>query len=456
MSDLTSSAETPSSKGLDREQRRVLGASLVGTTLEWYDFFIYANAAALIFAAQYFGPLGQDNPELAQLLSFASVGISFLFRPFGAALAGWLGDRFGRKVVLFITLALMGGATTLMGLLPTYALIGVWAPVLLVLLRIIQGISAGGEWGGAALLAVEHAPVRRRGFFGAYPQIGVPLGMLLASGVLAGLALTLTDEQFESWGWRVPFLISFLLIIIGFWIRMRVSESPVFQEIREKAVHATTPVRQLFREDSPTVFKAALALIGNNAAGYMITGGFILGYASTTLGLPYDTVLILISIAAAAWIFTTLSGAVISDRIGRRPTLFIGYAIQIVWVIPMFLLIETESMWMILIAVLVFSIPIGLCYGPQSAMYSEMFPAQIRLSGVSISYAIHAILGGAFAPTISQWLLNQTGWIGSVGVYLIFMAIISAVVVWRIREPRGTPLFPQEGLPLSRGFAGRG
>lgn len=301
----------PKRARLSKEEKRVLGATLVGTTVEWYDFFIYANAAAIVFASQYFGPVGQDNPQLAQLFSYASIGISFLFRPLGAVIAGWIGDKFGRRVVLMLTLGLMGLATTLVGLLPTYASIGIWAPILLMLLRVLQGVSAGGEWGGAALMAVEHAPTKRRGLFGAYPQIGVPLGMLLASAILGIFSLALSSEQFHNWGWRVPFLLSFVLIFIGYYIRQRVAETPVFQELRENADQTKTPLKQLFQEDWRTVVKAALAFAGNNAAGYMVTGGFVLGYVTSTHGVSESNMLMLVSLAAAIWILTTLFAGII-------------------------------------------------------------------------------------------------------------------------------------------------
>lgn len=439
------STQTTSTKqSLTRDQKRVLGATLVGTTVEWYDFFIYANAAAIIFASQYFAPVGEENPQLAQLLAYASVGISFLFRPLGAVLAGWIGDKYGRRMVLMLTLGLMGVATTLIGFLPTYAMIGVWAPVMLIVLRILQGISAGGEWGGAALMAVEHAPTPRRGLFGAYPQIGVPLGMLLASAILGLFSLVLTPEQFQAWGWRVPFLVSFVLIFVGYYIRRKVSETPVFKELRNNATQAKTPLRQLFQEDWRTIIKAALAFAGNNAAGYMVTGGFVLGYVTTVHGVSETNMLILVAAAAALWIVTTLFAGKLSDRIGRRPTYLLGYGFQLVWAIPMFLMIGTGNMFLIIFSVLVFTIPIGLSYGPQSAMYSEMFPSRTRLSGVSISYALGAIIGGAFAPTIAQYLVGSTGWIGSVGVYLAILAAISGIAVLTIKEPRGRPLTPEQ------------
>ncbi|WP_394284433.1 MFS transporter [Corynebacterium sp.] len=433
-------ADTAASR---KEQRRVLGATLVGTTVEWYDFLIYANAAAIIFAAQYFGPLGEENPQLAQILSYASIGISFLFRPFGAVLAGWVGDRFGRRMVLMLTLGLMGVVTTLIGLLPNYASIGVWAPIILVVLRILQGISAGGEWGGAAMMAVEHAPRHKRGVFGAYPQIGVPVGMLLATGVLGTVSLLLDDEQFAAWGWRVPFLVSFVLIFVGFYIRRKVAESPAFEELKKKG-KAQAPLRQLFGQEFGTVLKAALAFAGNNAAGYMIVGGFILGYTTTTLEMNREMMLLIITVASISWIFTTLLSGSLSDRIGRKPTYLIGYVLQFVWVIPMFLAIDTANPWLILCAVLVYTVSLGLTYGLQSAMFAEMFPAHIRLSGVSIAYAVGAIVGGAFSPMIAQLLVGETGWLGSVGVYLMVMAVISIIAVLAIGETRGAPLTQAE------------
>ncbi|MDR7328672.1 MFS transporter [Corynebacterium guangdongense] len=426
------------------EERRVLGATLIGTTVEWYDFLIYANAAAIIFAAQYFGPLGENSPQLAQILSYASIGISFFFRPLGAILAGWVGDRYGRRMVLMLTLGLMGVATTLMGLLPTYSSIGIAAPLLLVLLRILQGLSAGGEWGGAALMAVEHAPAHRRGLFGSYPQLGVPLGMLLATGVLLGVSSALSEEQFTAWGWRVPFLVSFLLIFIGFYIRRRVAESPVFTQLEQTKVRASAPVSRLLREHPGAVVRAAALFVGNNGAGYMIVGGFILGYGTSTLGLDRSFMLLIVSVGALCYLFTTLLGGWLSDVLGRRATYLIGYAALFVWLMPTFLLLQTAQPWLMVLSVAGLSVGLGLTYGPQSAAYSEMFPSHVRLSGVSIAYAIGAILGGAFAPMIAQLLVGRTGWIGSVGVYLMVLAAISFVAAVGMRESRGVPLTPVE------------
>ncbi|MDN5682497.1 MFS transporter, partial [Corynebacterium glyciniphilum] len=255
---------------------------MVGTTIEWYDFFIYAQAAAFVFAPLFFEPVGSQS-TLAQIFSWASLGISFLFRPLGAVIAGHLGDRYGRKLLLVLTLVGMGLATALIGLLPTYASIGVGAPILLVLLRILQGLSAGGEWGGAALMAVEHAPREKRGWFGAYPQIGVPLGLILATTFMMVLTSSMSDDAFLSWGWRIPFLSSIILILTGYVIRRSVDESPVFVEMQARKKEASAPLSSLFRHHWRSVLLAALTFAGTNAVGYMIIA-FFSSYGTSQLG----------------------------------------------------------------------------------------------------------------------------------------------------------------------------
>ena len=235
------------SSELSREERKVLTATLVGTTIEWYDFFVYAQAAGLVFGTLFFAPMNQNNPLLAQIVSFATIGLSFLFRPLGALVCGHLGDRFGRRNVLVFTLVMMGVATALVGLLPTYGQIGAWAPALLIFLRVLQGFSAGGEWGGAALMSVENAPVNKRSLFGAFPQIGTPIGMILATGVLWGLTTTLGKQAMIEWGWRIPFLLSIVLIGIGIVIRRTVEESPVFQAMQRRHKKSSAPLKELFR-----------------------------------------------------------------------------------------------------------------------------------------------------------------------------------------------------------------
>lgn len=406
---------------------------MVGTTIEWFDFFIYAQAAGLIFAAQFFNPVSSSSPSLAQVIAWASLGISFLFRPFGAVLAGHLGDRFGRKPVLVVTLLGMGGATVAMGLLPTYAQIGIAAPLILVLLRILQGISAGGEWGGAALIAVEHAPTNRRGFFGAFPQVGVPAGMLLATLFMLVVTTTLSPEQFESWGWRIPFVSSVVLIGVGYFIRRMVQESPVFAELEDLKQKASAPLSTLIRHHSKTVMLAALIFAGVNAAGYLAIAFFV-SYGTNELGMGRPVVLALTSLTAVAWIIATIYFGSLSDRVGRRRVFAFGYLGMILWAIPTWLLIDTANPLYFGIAVVVLGTLLGVTYGPQPALYAEMFPAHVRLSGVSIGYAIGSIIGGAFAPMIAELLLSTTGNSLSIGVYIAIISAISLAAVLMVSK----------------------
>ncbi|WP_432543375.1 MFS transporter [Kineococcus sp. SYSU DK002] len=424
---------------LTRDERRVLAGTLAGTTIEWYDFFIYAQAAGLVLAPLFLAPLSESSPGAATVVSLATIGISFLFRPLGAVLAGRFGDRLGRKRMLVLTLLMMGSATFLIGVLPTYGQIGVAAPLLLVLLRVLQGFSAGGEWGGAALMSVEHAPVHRRGLFGAYPQVGVPLGLILATGVLWVLTTVTTPEQFDSWGWRVPFLLSVALIAVGYVIRRSVEESPVFQDMLQRKRASAAPLRDLFRRHTRNVLLSALIFVANNAAGYLVIVFFIT-YATGTLGMERPPVLLATVFASLGWLTFTLYGGALSDRIGRVRTFQIGYALIFVWLIPMFLLIETANVWLFGASIFVLTIGLGLSYGPMSAMYAEMFPTAVRYSGVSIGYALGAILGGAFAPTIAELLIRSTGTSVAVGGYVMALAVVSGIAVTVAGETRGNDL----------------
>ncbi|MGO2806900.1 MAG: MFS transporter, partial [Glutamicibacter arilaitensis] len=419
-----------------QEERRVLAGTLVGTTIEWYDFFIFAQLTATLLTPLFLEPLGEANPGVAQVLSFAMIGISFFFRPLGAVVAGHLGDRYGRKRILVLTLILMGVATAAIGLLPTYASIGIAAPILLVLLRVIQGFSAGGEWGGAALMAVEHAPEHRRGYFGAYPQIGVPIGMILATGLLYILRVALSPEAFTAWGWRIPFLLSIALIFVGYMIRRAVEESPVFKQLSLRKASEHTPLRELMTGHTKQVLQAALIFISNNAAGYLVIAFFI-SYTTKVLEMPLAPILLATTIGSVGWLIFTLVGGWLSDKIGRRNTFVIGYALVFVWMIPMFLLVDTGNIVLYGVAIFVLTVGLGLSYGPQSAMYAEMFPAHIRYSGISIGYAIGAILGGAFAATVAQILLETTGASISIAIYIMVLTVISVAAVLWVGETRG-------------------
>ena len=426
-------------RNLSSEERKVLAGTLVGTSIEWYDFFIYAQAAALVLAPLFLAPVSRENPALAQVLSFATIGISFLFRPLGAVVAGRLGDRLGRKKMLVLTLVMMGLSTSLIGFLPDYNAIGIAAPILLILLRILQGFSAGGEWGGAALMAVEHAPKNRRGLFGAFPQIGVPIGMILATFTLWALTSSMSKEAFLSWGWRVPFLLSIVLIVVGFVIRRAVEESPVFDELVRRRKESSAPLGELFRHHTRQVILTAIIFIANNAAGYLLIAYFA-AYASTALRMDRPSVLLATALASFGWLIFTLWGGHLSDGLGRVRTFQLGYILLAVWAIPMWFLIDSRNIVLYFVALFVMTLGLGLSYGPQAALYAEMFPAKVRYSGVSIGYALGAVLGGAFAPMIADALLNQfhSSWV--IGLYIALAAVISFIGVSLVKEPREVDL----------------
>ncbi|MCI9888397.1 MHS family MFS transporter [Micrococcales bacterium 31B] len=441
MSNLKSSP-LPGGASSIAEHRRVAFATIVGTTVEWYDFFIYAFAAGLVFSHVFFEPAGAG---IAQILSFLTVGLSFLFRPLGAFLAGHFGDKFGRRVVLMWTLIMMGVATALIGVLPTTAQIGLAAPAILIFLRIVQGISAGGEWGGAVLMAVEHAPNGKRGIMGAAPQLGVPLGMLLASGVLAVMNIIAPGDAFNQWGWRVPFLLSIVMIFIGIYIRSRVEESPVFAEIAARSEQTKMPIIQLLKKHPLLVLLAAGLFMGNNAVGYMTTGGFLQNYATNPEGalkMDRGPVLWAVAIGAIGWFVFTWLGGYLADKIGRRNTYLIGWVALLVGIFTMFPLVNQGTFASLTASFLITSVGLGLTYGPQAAFYTELFPASVRFSGVSISYAIGAIFGGAFAPTVAQLILKNTGGTSGISMYLAGVVLISIIATLILKDRSGIPLGP--------------
>lgn len=428
---------------VSREEKKVLAGTLIGTTIEWYDFFIYAQAAGLILATQYFTPEGEDK-TIAQIVSWASLGISFIFRPLGAIVAGHIGDKFGRRITLVLTLILMGIATVGIGFVPTYAQIGIAAPIIIVVLRILQGFSAGGEWGGAALMSVEHAPRNKRGFFGAFPQIGVPLGMILATLVNLFLNSILTEEQFLSFGWRIPFWSSIILILVGFYIRHSVEESPVFKEMQNLKKRESAPLKQLFKGNTKEVVLAALIFIANNAAGYLVIAFFI-SYGVKALGMTHGDAMTASLIGGLGWLTFTMVGGWMSDKIGRVRTFQLGYGFMILWAVPMWFLIDSGNAALFTLAIFILTIGLGPSYGPQSAMYAEMFPASVRFSGISIGYAIGAILGGAFAPMIAEMILKQTGQSWMIGVYIAALAVVSVIAVSMVpKSNQEIDLHPEE------------
>ncbi|STC70041.1 MFS transporter [Corynebacterium pilosum] len=433
------------------ERRRVVAATTIGTAIEWYEFFLYAAVAGLVFNQLMFGPLG---PGAATVVSFLTVGLSFLFRPLGAFLAGHYADKLGRRVVLMVTLFAMGGATTLIGLVPSFEAIGVWAPVLLILLRIVQGISAGGEWGSAVLLAVEHAPRTKRGLYGAGPQVGAPAGLLMANGALALMNWLAPGDAFMVWGWRVPFLFSIVLVLIGFLVRIGVDESPVYTEMaQDRAARRVpaNPIGTLFTRHFSLVVAGALLFAANGVAGYMMAGGYIQSYTTGPLGLERGPVLLIVTASAAVWIVSTVVAGAWSDRIGRRNMFLLGFVVQALGVVVLFPMVNSGDYLRIFAALAFLSVGLGLTYGQTSATYAELFPASVRGSGVSITYAIGSILGGAFAPMIAAWLVEATGSTAGVTAYLLVASAVGFVTAALLRDRTGIPLGHDEEKRQAQG-----
>ncbi|HWO63982.1 MAG TPA: MFS transporter [Umezawaea sp.] len=421
---------------------KVVAASLIGTTIEWYDFFLYGSAAALVFNKLFFPSV---DPLTGTLLAFTTYAIGFLARPLGGVVFGHFGDRIGRKRLLVFALVLMGGATFAMGLLPTYATIGVAAPLLLTLLRLVQGFALGGEWGGAVLIVSEHGDAKRRGFWASWPQAGVPLGNLLATAVLAVLAAVQTDEAFLAWGWRVPFLLSGLLVGIGLWIRLTVSESPVFLEAQRKAEARKSPVVEkapivtLLRLHWREVLIAMGARMGENVSYYVITA-FILVYLTGPLGLSKSYGLNAVLIASVIHFVSIPLWGALSDRVGRRSVYLFGAVGVGVWIFLFFTLLDTKSFGAIVLATSVGLLLHGAMYGPQAAFFSELFGTRVRYSGASVGYQLASIVAGALAPLIATALLKESGSTVPVALYVGFACLLSVIAVVVAKETRGVSL----------------
>ncbi|QQC92359.1 MFS transporter [Streptomyces alfalfae] len=426
---------------------RIVAASLVGTTIEWYDFFLYGSAAALVFNTLFFP---SSDPLVGTLLSFLTYAVGFAARPLGGIVFGHYGDRVGRKKLLVISLLMMGGATFAMGLLPTHASIGVGAPVLLTVLRLVQGFALGGEWGGAVLLVSEHGGDARRGFWASWPQAGAPGGNLLATGVLALLAAVQSDEAFLVWGWRVPFLLSGVLVMVGLWIRISVTESPVFLAARREAEAAAAagaqekpPVVEVFRKSWREVLTAIGTRFGENISYYILTA-FVLVYVTVHLELPKSDALNAVLIGSAVHFVTIPLWGALSDRLGRRPVTLIGAVGMALWAFAFFALLDTESFPVIALAVTVGLLFHGAMYGPQAAFISELFDTKVRYSGASMGSQLASIIGGALAPIIAVELLKDHDSALPVAVYMSFAALVTAVTVKFARETRGRDLAADE------------
>ena len=433
--------------GQDQQQnmRRVALTSLAGTSIEWYDFFLYATAAAVIFPIAFFP---QEDPTTALLISFSSLAVGFLARPLGGVVFGHFGDRIGRKRTLVVALMMMGVTTTLIGFLPTYASIGVAAPILLVLLRFVQGLAIGGQWGGAMLLVTESAPADQRGWYGAYAQAGAPLGVVLANLAFIGVSSSMSDEAFMDWGWRLPFIASIVLIGISMYIQLKIEDTQAFQSL-SSAQSATdkpaetvkrSPVIEAIRKYPKRIMLAAGAFLSVQVTFYILIA-FVISYGmkSPNLMLSKDLMLTAVLVAAAIMVPTQFYFSGLSDRIGRKNVYRWGAILTGAWGFALFPLIDTGNPLLICLAITVGLLFLGMQYGPQAAYFTELFSTEVRYSGASLGYQLGAIIGGALAPTIAVLLWSSFG-IFYVSVYIAIAALLTLWSLSHLEETKGSTL----------------
>ena len=429
-----------------QNMRRVAMTSLAGTSIEWYDFFLYGTAAAVIFPKAFFP---QELPTMVLLIiSFSTLAVGFLARPLGGIIFGHFGDRIGRKRTLVVALMMMGVATTLIGFLPTYASIGIAAPLLLVALRFIQGLAIGGQWGGAMLLVTESAPSDQRGWYGAYAQAGAPMGVILANLAFIGVSSSMSDEAFMDWGWRLPFIASIVLIGISMYIQLKIEDTEAFRSLSDAqstddkpaAAVERSPVVEAIRKYPKRIMLAAGAFLSVQVTFYILIA-FVIAYGmnSPSVELSRDTMLTAVLVAAAIMVPTQFYFSGLSDRIGRKNVYRWGAILTGIWGFILFPLIDTGDPMMIGFAITMGLLFLGMQYGPQAAYFTELFSTEVRYSGASLGYQIGAILGGALAPTIAVLLWNEFG-IFYVSVYIAIAALLTLWSLSQLEETKGNSL----------------
>lgn len=431
---MTTKTEPPTGSMTKRGLARVVGASTAGLALEGYDFLLYGSAAALVFNKIFFPA---SDPLVGTMLAFLTYALGFFARPLGGLIFAHYGDRIGRKPLMILSLVLMGGATFLMGLLPTYENIGVWAAIALGFLRIVQGIALGGEWGGAMLLVAEHVPGKRRGLWTGVPGAGIPFGNLLATGALAILSVTLSDADFLAWGWRIPFLLSAVLLVIGYWVRRTVSDSHIFAEARLKAqesgVTAKAPLIQVLKSSRRELAICASARLTENIVYYVITA-FVIVYVVQNNSGNKNIVLGALILGNIVQMFATPLFGALSDRIGRRPVILFGAVGTGIWMFAFFPLLDTADPVLIGLAVIVGLVMHSALYGPQAAFFAEQFDTTVRYTGMTFSAQLTTIIGGAVAPLIATALLASFHSATPVAIYVSIAAVITIIGVLVAKE----------------------
>jgi len=417
-----------------RQLRRVALSGLLGTAVEFYDFLVYGTVAALVFGELFFP--GAD-PAVGTIAAFGTFAAGYVARPIGGIVFGHFGDRLGRKNMLLLTMGLMGGASFLIGLLPTYDTIGVWAPVLLITLRVLQGIAIGGEWGGATLMVVEHAGERRRGLWSSFTQMGAPLGSLISAAVVAFVS-TLPKDQFAAWGWRVPFLLSVLLLGVGLFVRLKVVESPLFAAVKNKKAEARLPIVDVLRRPRPVLLACCVG-IGAFTAQSLLTS-YLISYA-TGIGYARPQVLTALTVSAAVALVVLPCASMLSDRVGRRPVVLTGALLSAATAFPVLALVDSKSPGALILAVVIgHGIAQSLMYGPLGALFSEMFGTRVRYTGASLGYQGATLVGAGFSPMIAGSLVAGSGNGTPVALLLCGGSLITALTVWFVRETSGTSL----------------